>query len=68
MDVVLTYCKSVNLPTCLGDLGVKDITDDKIRAVAALSCAENETIHNMPFKVTVDDVFAAIYAADKLGR
>lgn len=68
LDEVLAYCKSVNLPTCLGDLGVKDITDKKVRAVAELSCAENETIHNMPFKVTADDVYAAIYAADRLGR
>ncbi len=68
LEEVLAYCKSVNLPTCLGDLGVKEITDKKVRAVAELSCAENETIHNMPFKVTADDVYAAIYAADKLGR
>ncbi|MGL1894583.1 MAG: glycerol dehydrogenase [Spirochaetaceae bacterium] len=68
LETVLTYCKSVNLPTCLGDLGVKEITDKKVRAVAELSCAENETIHNMPFVVTANDVFAAIYAADKLGR
>ena len=68
LETVLAYCKSVNLPTCLGDLGVKEITDEKVRAVAELSCAANESIHNMPFKVTADDVFAAIYAADKLGR
>ncbi|QEN03498.1 glycerol dehydrogenase [Thiospirochaeta perfilievii] len=68
LDEVLSYCKSVGLPTCLGDLGVNVITDEKVRAVAELSCAENETIHNMPFKVTSDDVFAAIYTADKLGR
>jgi glycerol dehydrogenase len=68
IDEVLAYCKSINLPTCLGDLGVKEITDKKVRAVAELSCAPNETIHNMPFKVTPDDVFAAIYAADALGQ
>lgn len=68
LDEVISYCKSVGLPTCLGDLGVNDITDEKIRAVAKLSCAENETIHNMPFEVTTEDVFAAIYTADKLGR
>ncbi len=67
LDEVLAYCHSVGLPTCLADLGVKEVTDEKVRAVAQLSCAENETIHNMPFKVTADDVFAAIYAADKLG-
>ena len=67
LDQVLAYCHSVGLPTCLADLGVKEVTDEKVRAVAELSCAENETIHNMPFKVTADDVFAAIHAANKLG-
>jgi len=33
-----------------------------------LATAPNETIHNMPFKVTSDDVFAAIYAANALGQ
>jgi glycerol dehydrogenase len=64
---VLDYCDSVGLPTCLRDLGVVEVTDEKVRAVAELACAENETIHNMPFPVTVEDVYAAIYAADKLG-
>lgn len=68
INEVLAYCHSVNLPTCLNDLGVKEVTDDKVRAVAELSCVYNETIHNMPFKVTADDVFAAIYVADQLGR
>jgi len=68
IDEVIGYCKSVDLPTSLGDLGVKEITDEKVRAVAELSCAENETIHNMPFKVTADEVFSAIYVADQLGQ
>ena len=68
IDTVLAYCKSVNLPTCLADLGVMEVTDEKVRAVADMSCAPHESIHNMPFKVTSDDVFAAIYAADSLGK
>lgn len=68
IDKVIGYCKSVDLPTSLGDLGVKEITDEKVRAVAELSCAENESIHNMPFKVTAEDVFSAIYVADQLGQ
>ncbi len=67
LEEVLDYCDSVGLPTCLGDLGVKEVTYEKVLAVAKLACAENETIHNMPFVVTVEDVVAAIFAADKLG-
>lgn len=67
IETVIGYCKSVGLPTCLKDLGVEEVTDEKVRAVANLATAPNETIHNMPFEVTADDVYAAIYAADALG-
>jgi glycerol dehydrogenase len=68
IEEVISYCKAVGLPTCLKDLGVEEVTDEKVRAVADLATAPNETIHNMPFKVTSDDVFAAIYAANALGQ
>ena len=68
IEEVLNYCRRVGLPTTLNDLGVHEVTDEKVRAVAELSCAEGETIFNMPFEVTVEDVFAAIYVADELGK
>lgn len=68
LEEVLDYCYSVGLPTCLKDLGVEEVTYEKVEAVAKLACAEGETIHNMPFEVTVEDVIAAIFAADKLGQ
>jgi glycerol dehydrogenase len=67
LAAVVRYCKSVGLPTCLRDLGVTDPAPRKIAAVAAAATAEGETIHNMPFPVTADMVYAAILAADKLG-
>jgi glycerol dehydrogenase len=67
LNTVLNYCKSVGLPTCLADLGVTEVTPEKVMAVAKASTADGETIHNMPFPVTAEDVYAAILAADKLG-
>ena len=64
---MLGYCKSVGLPTCLGDLGVTEITPEKVMKVAVAATAEGETIHNMPFEVNAQMVYGAIYAADKLG-
>jgi glycerol dehydrogenase len=64
---VLGLCKSIGLPICLADIGIDEITEEKIRRVAVAACAEGETIHNMPFKVTPDQVYAAILVADKLG-
>lgn len=67
LNEVINYCKSIGLPTCLKDLNIIDASREKIMAVATAACAEGESIHNMPFKVTTDDVFAAILAADKIG-
>ena len=67
LDRTIKYCQSVGLPTCLADLGVKDVTPEKVMKVAVGSTAEGETIHNMPFTVTADMVYGAIYAANKLG-
>jgi len=67
LSSVIAYCKSVSLPTCLKDIGVTEVTEEKIMAVAKAATAEGETIHNMPFTVTAKQVYAAIITADKLG-
>lgn len=67
LKTVLEFCKSLSLPTCLKDLGVEHLDDDRLNLVAELSCAEGETIHNMPFPVTPALVAAAIRAADRIG-
>jgi len=64
---VIGFCKSVGLPTCLKDLGVNEVTMEKISAVAKGSTIPEESIHNMPFPVTEDAVIAAILAADRIG-
>ena len=64
---VLAFCQSVGLPTNLHMMGVKELNIDKLREVAAASCAEGETIHNMPFEVTTESVLSAILTAHKLG-
>lgn len=68
LESVIGYCKSVGLPTCLKDLGIVEITPEKIMAVAKAAAAEGETIHNMPFPVTAESVYGAIITADKLAQ
>lgn len=67
LNTVLSYCRSIGLPVSLTDLGVEDITEEKIMKVAQLACAEGETIYNMPFDITVEGVYGAIMAANELG-
>ena len=73
---VLDFCDTVGLPMCLEDLMTdkngnvirSELTDEELKAVAEKTCIPDESIHNMPFKVTPDMVIAAIKTADKIGR
>ncbi len=67
LETVIDYLKTVGLPTCLKALGIIAPTREKLMKVAAAACADGETIHNMPFPVTAEDVYAAILVADSLG-
>nr|WP_290441244.1 glycerol dehydrogenase [Clostridium sp. CF011] len=68
LDDVIGICIDLGLPVTLEEMGIKEIKEEDIRRVAETSCAVGETIHNMPFAVTADDVYAAILGADALGR
>ncbi len=67
INEVLDFCRSVGLPTNLKMMGVTEINRDKLLEVAEASCAEGETIHNMPFEVTPELVLAALLTANELG-
>jgi len=64
----MRFCHRLGLPITLAEMGVTEDLPAKIQAVAEASCAEGETIHNMPFKVTPASVQAAILTMDRLGR
>ena len=68
INKVLEFCESVGLPITLSDIGISEIKEEEIMNVAKLSCDVNETIHNMPFEVDCEQVYAAILAADSLGK
>ncbi|ASA20435.1 glycerol dehydrogenase [Paenibacillus donghaensis] len=65
---VLDFCLEVGLPVCLADIGVKHITQAELLEVAEKACIPEESIHAMPFPVTVNGVAAAIAAADRIGQ
>ena len=68
INKVLEFCESVGLPITLSDIGISEIKEEEIMNVAKLSCDVNETIHNMPFEVDCEQVYAAILAADSRGK
>lgn len=65
---MIEFLEKVELPICLKDLGLEDATDEDLMKVAEVSCAEGETIYNMPFPVNAQLVFSAIKVADQYGK
>ena len=68
LEEVIFFCIDVGLPVTFEELGIENVTDEELRKVALTASAEGDTIHNMPFEVTVDSVVAALKAADGYGR
>ena len=68
MEDIILWCIEVGLPVTLKQLGAQDVTDDQLMEVAKAACSPDDTLHNMPFTVTPETVFAAIKAADAYGK
>ena len=60
MEQTLKYYEEVGLPTTLQEIGIMEVTEEKMRLVAARSTRPQSVIHNMPFPVTEDMVFEAL--------
>lgn len=68
LEKVIDFCIEAGLPVTWEELGIKEITEEQIMAVAQAACAENDTLHNMPFEVTPEKTAAALKAADAYGH
>lgn len=68
IEEIIGICQAIGLPTTLEDLNVTEIKEERIMEVAKLVCSPDDTVHNMPFTVEPEDVYAAILGADQLGK
>lgn len=68
LEDIYAFCIELGLPVTLEQIGVTEVTDEKIMAVANAACAQNDTMQNMPFEVTAEKAASAIKAADAFGR
>lgn len=64
LEEIITFCKKCGLPTTFKELGIDNVSDECLLEAAALSCAEDDTMGNMPFEVCAQDVFSAMKTAD----
>lgn len=67
-SAVLAFCSAVGLPVCFADMGYPEVDHALLRLAAEKACVAGSTIHNMPFPVTPDMVYAALLEADAAGR
>jgi len=68
LDVLLAFLLEMGLPVCLEDIGVTEISEEELMAVAQKACIPEESIHSMPFPVEAKGVAAAIITADSIGK
>ncbi len=68
LEEILAFCIDLGLPVTLAQLGIKEVTREKLMIPAKAACAPEDTMQNMPFPVTPDMVCDAMLAADAMGR
>ncbi|MFZ4439210.1 MAG: glycerol dehydrogenase [Syntrophales bacterium] len=66
-DLIVFYRK-LGLPTTLKELGMNEITDEKMDEIAQRACLPNTYMFNMPMPVDKEFVIKAILEADAMGR
>ncbi|KRM76627.1 glycerol dehydrogenase [Secundilactobacillus collinoides] len=64
VDKFLNFYLKLDLPTTFADLKIPDVTDEELLAVGKQSCADGDTMSEMPFKVEPEDVVEAMKAAN----
>ena len=64
IDQYIELYQALELPTTLAEMHLADVSDADLMKVGKQATIEGETIHNMPFTVSAEDVVAAIKAVD----
>jgi glycerol dehydrogenase len=68
IDEMITFYRQVGLPATLAELGMAEITDEKMDAIALRACLPNTYMFNMPMPVEKEFVKEAIRKADRIGQ
>lgn len=68
IDTVYDFCEEVGLPTTLDEIGLKDVTDKELTAVAEKAFDKSSRIHYEPHRISVDAIVNALKVADAYGK
>ena len=64
----IEFTTLVGLPTTLTEIGLTLDDEKELQAIGKAATLPGETIHNMPFSVTADDVVDALKSIERLSR
>ena len=64
----IEFTTLVGLPTTLTEIGLTLDDEEELQAIGKAATLPGETIHNMPFVVTADDVVDALKSIERLSR
>jgi len=62
------FTTRVGLPTTLTEVGLSIDDEKELQAVGKAATLPGETIHNMPFVITAEDVVVALKSIERLSR
>ncbi len=68
IDTVFSFCESVGLPTRLADIGLQDVSRERLMIAARQACAPEQPIHHEAGEITPENVLNALLAADAVGQ
>ena len=68
LEDFIEFSTRVGLPTTLTEVGLSPEDTDVLEAVAKAATSEDETIHNMPFPVTPEQVVEALITLEYTSR
>ncbi|HGF0432939.1 TPA: glycerol dehydrogenase [Streptococcus agalactiae] len=65
IDRYINLYQAIGMPTTLAELHLGDATYEELLKVGQQATIEGETIHEMPFKISAEDVAAALLTVDR---
>lgn len=68
MEQTIAFCRKVGLPTTLAELGLGEADDERLLKAATEACKPEDTIKNLPFEVSPQDIVAVMRVMDALSR
>jgi glycerol dehydrogenase len=64
----IEFTTRVGLPNTLTEVGLSVDDEDDLRRVAEAATAPGETIHNMPFEISPDELVSALKSIERFSR